>query len=59
LSSLYNSGYEGFLSLEPHLGNFVGFSALEPNSTGYDLPEGGPRKFAMAVHALKSILKEE
>lgn len=56
LEALYDKGYEGFLSLEPHLGNFVGFAALEPNSPGFDLPEGGPRKFAVAVQALKNII---
>lgn len=58
LGELYRSGYEGFLSLEPHLGNFKGFAALEPNSPGYDLPEGGARSFAIAVHALKKVLNK-
>lgn len=53
LRELRNSGYEGFLSLEPHLGNFKGFADLEPHSPGYDLPEGGARSFAIAVQALK------
>lgn len=58
LKALYERGYEGFLSLEPHLGNFVGFAALEPNSPGFDLPEGGPRKFAIAVQALNKIISD-
>lgn len=58
LKELYEKGYEGFLSLEPHLGSFAGFAALEPNSPGFDLPEGGPRKFAVAVQALRKILCE-
>lgn len=58
LSTLYGQGYEGFLSLEPHLGAFQGFAALEPDSKWANLPEGGPRKFAVAVQALKSIIKE-
>jgi sugar phosphate isomerase/epimerase len=58
LGDLYDSGFEGYLSLEPHLGNFVGFAALEPNSPGFDLPEGGPRMFAVAVQALKKIISE-
>lgn len=57
LKELNTNGYEGFLSLEPHLGNFSGFAALEPNSPGFDLPEGGARSFAIAVQALKKILK--
>lgn len=58
LSQLYRSGYEGFLSLEPHLGNFTGFAALEPHSPGFDLPEGGARSFAIAVQALKKLLNK-
>lgn len=58
LTELYNKGFEGFLSLEPHLGNFTGFAALEPNSPGFDLPDGGPKKFAIAVQALRKILSE-
>jgi len=58
LTELYNMGFEGFLSLEPHLGNFVGFADLEPGTVGADLPDGGPKKFAIAVHALKKILNE-
>ncbi|MDR6550929.1 sugar phosphate isomerase/epimerase family protein [Paenibacillus qinlingensis] len=56
LSELYRSGYEGFLSLEPHLGKFKGFADLEPHSPGFNLPEGGPKSFAIAVQALKRIL---
>lgn len=47
LSSLKDSGYHGFMSLEPHLssaGTFSGFS--------------GPDLFRLASHALKSILKD-
>ena len=56
LQQLSLRGYEGFLSLEPHLGNFAGFAELEPNSPGYDLPEGGARSFAIAVQALKKLV---
>jgi len=56
LRELARSGYEGFISLEPHLGNFTGFAELEPNSPGFDLPEGGARSFAIAVQALKKLL---
>lgn len=56
LSELQRRGYEGFLSLEPHLGKFKGFAELEPHSPGFDLPEGGPRSFAIAVQALKKVL---
>jgi sugar phosphate isomerase/epimerase len=56
LDELRKMNYQGFLSLEPHLGNFVGFAALEPGTIGADLPDGGPKQFAIAVHALKSLL---
>ncbi len=56
LDELRKMNYQGFLSLEPHLGNFVGFAALEPGTVGADLPDGGPKQFAIAVHALKALL---
>lgn len=58
LTTLYNKGFEGFLSIEPHLGNFVGFSDLEQGDVGADLPDGGPRQFAIAAQALKKILSK-
>lgn len=58
LSDLWNSGYEGFLSLEPHLRNFVGFAELEPNSPINELEEGGPKKFTIAVESLKKLLAD-
>jgi len=42
LSALAQSGYQGFLSIEPHLNN--------------SLPGGGPERFAVAVAALKKII---
>jgi sugar phosphate isomerase/epimerase len=44
LRSLHALGYQGFLSLEPHLNN--------------SLPGGGPGQFAIAANALKKILAE-
>lgn len=58
LAELYNRDFEGFLSLEPHLGNFAGFAALAPNSRINELPDGGPKKFAIALQALKKLLSE-
>jgi sugar phosphate isomerase/epimerase len=58
LMSLQNSGYEGFLSLEPHLGTFSGLAALEHDIKIADLLEGGPKTFAIAVKALQKILSE-
>ncbi len=58
LQDLWNSGYEGFLSLEPHLRNFEGFADLEPNSPVNKLEDGGPKWFAMAADSLKKLLSE-
>lgn len=58
LKELYSSGYEGFLSLEPHLGKYSGPAQLESGSPGFHLPEGGARKFALAVQALKKVLNK-
>ncbi|MDD6309368.1 MAG: TIM barrel protein [Clostridia bacterium] len=50
-------GKDMFLSLEPHLANFTGFSSLEQGDK--KLAEGGnAEKFALAVKSLRSILKE-
>jgi sugar phosphate isomerase/epimerase len=57
LRALNERGYEGFLSIEPHLGSFTGFSGLEPNSPARRLPDGGPKQFAIAVNALMKILE--
>lgn len=58
LSELNKSGYRGVLSLEPHLGSFKGLEGLELNPAINGLPEGGPKQFAIAVHALKKIIEE-
>ena len=60
LTELYKRGFEGYLSLEPHLGDFVGFAALERNAV---IPEtvafgGGVPGFVLAVNALKKIISE-
>jgi sugar phosphate isomerase/epimerase len=57
LAELQSSGFEGFLSIEPHLADFTGFAALEPNSPVNRLPEGGPKQFAIAAAALNKILE--
>ena len=56
LAALYQNDFEGFLSLEPHLGNFVGFSQLEQGIVDADFPEGGPKQFSAAANALKKII---
>ena len=59
LEDLAKSGYQGFLSLEPHLTDFVGFAALEEMEEGEQKKESrnkGEACFALATHALRKIL---
>ncbi|MBQ8815197.1 MAG: sugar phosphate isomerase/epimerase [Lachnospiraceae bacterium] len=56
LGDLFKNGYDGFLSLEPHLGNFAGLAALELDDKMKDLPEGGEGTFTLAYNALENIL---
>ena len=58
LKGLFENGYEGFLSLEPHLGKFAGVAALELDDKMLDLPEGGEGTFTLAYRALCSVLEE-
>lgn len=56
ISALDAAGYEGFLSLEPHLADFAGFAELEKDGSLDKLPEGGEKTFTIAYNALKKIL---
>jgi sugar phosphate isomerase/epimerase len=56
LSSLKTDGYEGFLSLEPHLGSFTGLAQLEHTDWVDSLERGGLHTFRIAHRALQSIL---
>ena len=57
LKQLKESGYHGYLSLEPHLTNFVGFSDLEQGGKiGKKLT--GEEAFTLAYDSLKKLLKE-
>ncbi|WP_163194626.1 sugar phosphate isomerase/epimerase family protein [Clostridium thermarum] len=59
LTKLREKDYNGFLSLEPHLTNFMGFSDLELDSKEIDeLSTDGPKEFARALGALKNLLSE-
>lgn len=55
-ADLAQSGFEGFASLEPHLGSFVGFSELEKLPECVNLPEGGEKCFTGAYMAIKQII---
>lgn len=49
------SGYQGFLSLEPHLSDFGGFSALEQNASQKEKLDG-EEAFTLAHDSLLKIL---
>lgn len=56
LKMLKDSGYQGFLSLEPHLADFAGFSSLEQNG-GEMKKLSGEEAFTIACEALRKILE--
>ena len=58
LEDLFANGYDGFLSLEPHLGKFTGLAELELDDAMLDLPEGGEGTFTLAHRALCGILNK-
>lgn len=58
LKDLFANGYDGFLSLEPHLGTFEGLAALELDDKMLKLPKGGEGTFTLAYQSLCDILAE-
>lgn len=56
LKLLKDSGYQGFLSLEPHLADFAGFSSLE-QSAGEKKKLSGEEAFTIACEALRKIIE--
>lgn len=57
LSRLYDRGYRGFLSLEPHLGQFVGLGQLQSDTSAIKQDKSGFETFALAYEALKKIIE--
>ncbi len=57
LKNLFDNGYNGFLSLEPHLGSFEGLANLELDDKMEKLPKGGEGTFTLAYNELSEILK--
>lgn len=56
IKGLFDKGYKGFLSLEPHIGSFAGLAELELDINTEGMPEGGEGTFTLAYNALKDIL---
>ena len=57
LKDLKADGYHGFLSLEPHLGEFEGLSNLENGDMMKGLEKSDVGKFELAYQSLKNILE--
>lgn len=60
LTELAAMNYEGFLSLEPHLHNFVGFSDLEEGATTAATEDAGlgGKLYAAAAASLRGLLSQ-
>jgi len=56
VSELKKKGYDGFYSMEPHLGSFDGLSNLELTDTMEKLPKGGEGTFTLALNSFLKIL---
>lgn len=58
IKELHKDDYEGFLSLEPHLGSFTGLANLELDDKMLKLEESTPEKFTLAYECLNKIIKK-
>ena len=58
LKNLFDNGFDGFVSLEPHLGSFEGLAELELDDEMEKLPKGGEGTFTVAYNALNAILNK-
>lgn len=58
LKNLFDGGYDGFLSLEPHLGSFEGLADLELDDKMEKLPKSGVGTYMIAYNALCDILEK-
>ena len=56
LDGLFADGFDGFLSLEPHLGSFEGLADLELDDKMLSLEESGEGKFILAYDSLVALL---
>ena len=58
LSDLIAGGYKGFLSLEPHLTDFMGLAALEQDPQKRGSALDGKSAWKLALDSLKDILRD-
>ena len=56
LTELFKKGYNGFISLEPHLGSFDGLANLELDDAMLKLPKSGEGTFTLAFNSLCTII---
>lgn len=56
IGELFKNGYDGFISLEPHLGSFEGLADLELDDKMLKLEKGGETTFTVAYKALEKII---
>ena len=56
MGDLKESGFSGFLSLEPHLSNFAGLQALEQNAKKRETSMSQKETWKLALDSLKAIL---
>ncbi|MBE7026432.1 MAG: sugar phosphate isomerase/epimerase [Ruminococcaceae bacterium] len=57
LSRFKNDGYNGFLSLEPHLNLFTGLASLQDDTTAIENKLNGPDAFTLAYNSLNKVLE--
>ena len=57
LRALSKANYDGFLSLEPHLGSFSGLDALETDDKMTKLEKSSAEKFTLAYESLMKIIE--
>ncbi len=57
LAKIKEDGYNGFLSLEPHLGSFSGLENLEKSGAMLELEKSSEKAFTLAYNSLVNILE--
>ena len=58
LEKLFAKGFDGFISLEPHLGNFKGLAELELNGKSHVEGEAGEDTFTLAANEFDKIMAQ-
>ena len=58
IKKLMDNGYDGFISLEPHLGSFKGLAELELDGKSHVEKQAGEDTFTIAANALEEIYKK-